>query len=172
MNIQSTSTAIWDYNTGFVFDRHMEGVTWRAPCQPTGTPGALFVPKAPQAACQSRYRQASETTIKGVPAAHRRHGGGLKIQGTWLPYDLCKRCPKFYITIRHELVPHFFMSIFSCLASRRKTQVRKLRFWTKVLTCGSQGAARQSDPKRIANVANQTPAAQMSSHSHLQQARA
>lgn len=90
---------IWDYETGFV---HLTGI-WKA------------------ALCESNKEGISSSNLKAdivkllesTPKQFHQYikrirGGFLKIQGTWLPYELCKiLARRFCYHIRYELIPIF-----------------------------------------------------------------
>lgn len=96
---------IWDYETGYV---HLTGL-WRAALQEQAFQrnrnGVVLV--KPNA--KADIVKLLESTPKALhPYIKRVRGGFLKIQGTWLPYDLCKRLAcRFCYYIRFKLVPIF-----------------------------------------------------------------
>lgn len=78
---------IWDYCTGYVFFTGL----WKA-CGNTKTDIVKLVENFPSL----------QTAVKRV------RGGFLKIQGTWLPFDIVHELAKnFAFTIRYALVPLF-----------------------------------------------------------------
>lgn len=99
---------IWDYETGFV---HLTGI-WKASISESsdslsnsgGTSG-----DHPKSHFKADIVKLLETTPKEYQQHIKRiRGGFLKIQGTWLPYDLCKIVArKFCYHIRFELIPIF-----------------------------------------------------------------
>ena len=151
---------IWDYNTGFV---HLTGI-WKAslgePVSADRDSRSTLVPEGtPKLHAKADIVKLLETTPKEYQQHIKRiRGGFLKIQGTWLPYDLCKRVArKFCYHIRYELVPIFGEDFpLSCLAPE-DPGFGKLRLDESI---GPKHKVRRvkSDPKRIANVANQTAA--------------
>ena len=90
---------IWDYETGFV---HLTGI-WKASlnaegaAQPTASHSKADIVKL------------LESTPKQYQAYIKRiRGGFLKIQGTWLPYKLCRiLARRFCYHIRFALIPIF-----------------------------------------------------------------
>ena len=151
---------IWDYNTGFV---HLTGI-WKAslgePVPADGSSGSTLVPEGtPKLHAKADIVKLLETTPKEYQQHIKRiRGGFLKIQGTWLPYDLCKRVArKFCYHIRYELVPIFGDDFpLSCLAPE-DPGFGKLRLDESI---GPKHKVRRvrSDPKPIPNVAYQTAA--------------
>ncbi|KAI5951856.1 hypothetical protein KGF54_004931 [Candida jiufengensis] len=97
---------IWDYETGFV---HLTGI-WKA---------SLNVKNSETNSSQNENHSANhlkadivkllESTPKDYQFYIKRiRGGFLKIQGTWLPYKLCKiLARRFCYYIRFELIPIF-----------------------------------------------------------------
>ncbi|KAI5968866.1 hypothetical protein CANMA_002040 [Candida margitis] len=90
---------IWDYETGFV---HLTGI-WKASLNVEGS--------APPSASHLKADivKLLESTPKQYQAYIKRiRGGFLKIQGTWLPYKLCKiLARRFCYHIRFALIPIF-----------------------------------------------------------------
>ncbi|CUM46376.1 uncharacterized protein AC631_03087 [Debaryomyces fabryi] len=87
---------IWDYETGFV---HLTGI-WKASINDE----------------VNTHRNLKADIVKlleSTPKQYHQHikrirGGFLKIQGTWLPFDLCKMLAKrFCYHIRFQLIPIF-----------------------------------------------------------------
>lgn len=99
---------IWDYETGFV---HLTGI-WKASLNEQAEDNQQqlqpqqYVPKSHS---KADIVKLLETTPKQYQQHIKRiRGGFLKIQGTWLPYYLCKIVArKFCYYIRYELVPIF-----------------------------------------------------------------
>ena len=80
-------TIMWDYATGFV---HLTGI-WKA----LGNSKADIVKLVD-----------NHPELEGV--IRRIRGGFLKIQGTWVPYDLCRQlATRTCYTIRHALISVF-----------------------------------------------------------------
>ncbi|ODV76632.1 DNA-binding domain of Mlu1-box binding protein MBP1, partial [Suhomyces tanzawaensis NRRL Y-17324] len=79
---------IWDYETGFV---HLTGI-WKA-----------------SSSLKADIVKLLESTPKQYqPYIKRIRGGFLKIQGTWLPFNLCRvLARRFCYYIRYELIPIF-----------------------------------------------------------------
>lgn len=114
---------IWDFETGYV---HLTGI-WKAALaslangvnygndgygRPVGlerAPGRL----GPATPSSSRIKADIFKLLESTPREYqllikRIRGGFLKIQGTWLPYQLCKvLCSRFCWNIRFELIPLF-----------------------------------------------------------------
>ncbi|CAK9682002.1 unnamed protein product [Candida parapsilosis] len=90
---------IWDYETGYV---HLTGI-WKASLCANGA--------APPSASHMKADivKLLESTPKQYQAYIKRiRGGFLKIQGTWLPFRLCKVLAKrFCYHIRFALIPIF-----------------------------------------------------------------
>lgn len=88
---------IWDYETGYV---HLTGI-WKASLREA--------PPATVSASKADIVKLLDSTPKQFHAYIKRiRGGFLKIQGTWLPYNLCRvLARRFCYPIRHELVPIF-----------------------------------------------------------------
>lgn len=88
---------IWDYETGYV---HLTGI-WKASLREA--------PPATVSASKADIVKLLDSTPKQFhPYIKRIRGGFLKIQGTWLPYKLCRvLARRFCYPIRHELVPIF-----------------------------------------------------------------
>ncbi|CUM67076.1 uncharacterized protein PRCAT00004765001 [Priceomyces carsonii] len=86
---------IWDYETGFV---HLTGV-WKA------SMSADYI--------KSHAKADIVKLLESTPRQYHQHikrirGGFLKIQGTWLPFDLCRiLARRFCYHIRYELIPLF-----------------------------------------------------------------
>jgi hypothetical protein len=79
---------IWDYNTGYVFFTGL----WKT-CGNNKTDIVKIIDKFPNI---------NSDSVKRV------RGGFLKIQGTWLPYEIVKDlCKKFCFNIRYCLIPLF-----------------------------------------------------------------
>ncbi|KAG7663936.1 uncharacterized protein J8A68_002563 [[Candida] subhashii] len=92
--INDNNWIIWDYETGYV---HLTGV-WKASlCASAASHSKADIVKLLEST-PKEYQQ----YIKRI------RGGFLKIQGTWLPYKLCRilaiRCCYF---VRYELIPLF-----------------------------------------------------------------
>lgn len=94
---------IWDYETGLV---HLTGM-WKASISndlnmDTNTPINSYGLKA------DIVKLLESTPKKYQPYIKRIRGGFLKIQGTWMPYKLCRILAKrFCYSIRYELIPIF-----------------------------------------------------------------
>lgn len=92
---------IWDYETGFV---HLTGM-WKAAEIATSKhhqTGGLHKAKADIVKLLDSTPKQYHEYIKRI------RGGFLKIQGTWLPYNLCKiLARRFCYYIRYELIPIF-----------------------------------------------------------------
>lgn len=86
---------IWDYETGFV---HLTGL-WKAADNGNTT----------NHRCKADIVKLLDSTPKQYHNYIKRiRGGFLKIQGTWLPYSLCKiLARRFCYHIRYELIPIF-----------------------------------------------------------------
>lgn len=79
---------IWDYSTGYVFFTGL----WKI-CGNSKTDIIKLIDKFPNI---------NNQTVKRV------RGGFLKIQGTWLPFDIVKDlCKKFCFNVRYCLIPIF-----------------------------------------------------------------
>lgn len=97
---------IWDYETGFV---HLTGM-WKAAEAATRvhldqvSSGAESGPKSKA----DIVKLLDSTPRQYHQLIKRIRGGFLKIQGTWLPYNLCKvLARRFCYHIRYELIPLF-----------------------------------------------------------------
>lgn len=96
---------IWDHDTGYV---HLTGL-WRAALQERA------LQKSPNGSIQVKANAKAdivkllELTPKALhPYIKRVRGGFLKIQGTWVPFHLCRRLAlRFCYYIRFQLVPIF-----------------------------------------------------------------
>lgn len=90
---------IWDYETGFV---HLTGI-WKASLNVDG--------EAPP--CASHFKADIVKLLESTPKQYQAYikrirGGFLKIQGTWLPFKLCKiLARRFCYNIRFSLIPIF-----------------------------------------------------------------
>ncbi|RLV96053.1 Transcriptional repressor XBP1 [Spathaspora sp. JA1] len=83
---------IWDYETGFV---HLTGI-WKASLNASTHQKADIV------------KLLESTPKQYQPYIKRIRGGFLKIQGTWLPFKLCRiLARRFCYFIRYELIPIF-----------------------------------------------------------------
>ncbi|WEJ96203.1 hypothetical protein PSN45_003739 [Yamadazyma tenuis] len=91
---------IWDYETGFV---HLTGM-WKA---------AEIATSAHQNSNSHKAKADIVKLLDSTPTEYHDHikrirGGFLKIQGTWLPYSMCKiLARRFCYYIRFELIPIF-----------------------------------------------------------------
>lgn len=91
---------IWDYETGFV---HLTGI-WKA---------SLSANHLPVTPSFLSHKADIVKLIDSTPKQYHQYfkrirGGFLKIQGTWLPYKLCRLLARrFCYHIRHELIPIF-----------------------------------------------------------------
>ncbi|CAK7906005.1 hypothetical protein CAAN3_08S03884 [[Candida] anglica] len=113
---------VWDYETGFV---HLTGI-WKASleCSSSHSSGSSAPGSSsstghsggdsgdhplPKSHSKADIVKLLETTPKQYQQHIKRiRGGFLKIQGTWLPYYLCKIVArKFCYHIRFELIPIF-----------------------------------------------------------------
>lgn len=90
---------IWDYSIGYV---HLTGI-WKAALSRANSNVMSGL------SLKADIVKLLELTPKPYhPYIKRIRGGFLKIQGTWLPYSLCKLLARrFCYHIRHELVPIF-----------------------------------------------------------------
>ncbi|CAI5756469.1 unnamed protein product [Candida verbasci] len=88
---------VWDFETGFV---HLTGI-WKASLQNNS--------ESSTSSMKADIVKLSESTPKEFqPYIKRIRGGFLKIQGTWLPFKLCKiLARRFCYNIRYELIPIF-----------------------------------------------------------------
>lgn len=91
---------IWDYELGFV---HLTGI-WKASLNEPHN-----INKDKKSHSKADIVKLLELTPKHYhPYIKRIRGGFLKIQGTWLPFNLCKvLARRFCYHIRYELVPIF-----------------------------------------------------------------
>lgn len=98
----NNSTVIWDYETGFV---HLTGI-WKA--AENNNPSDLDY-RSKEAKSKADIVKLLDSTPKKYQGYIKRiRGGFLKIQGTWLPYSLCKiLARRFCYYIRYELIPIF-----------------------------------------------------------------
>lgn len=98
----NNSTVIWDYETGFV---HLTGI-WKA--AENNNPSDLDF-RSKEAKSKADIVKLLDSTPKKYQGFIKRiRGGFLKIQGTWLPYSLCKiLARRFCYYIRYELIPIF-----------------------------------------------------------------
>lgn len=101
---------IWDYETGFV---HLTGI-WKASIND-------------EINTHKNLKADIVKLLESTPRQYHQYikrirGGFLKIQGTWLPYDLCKILAKrFCYHIRYELIPIFGNSFpDECLSPSHK----------------------------------------------------
>jgi hypothetical protein len=91
---------IWDYETGFV---HLTGI-WKA---------SLSTNHLPVTPSFLSHKADIVKLLDSTPKQYHQYfkrirGGFLKIQGTWLPYKLCRLLARrFCYYIRHELIPIF-----------------------------------------------------------------
>lgn len=93
---------IWDYETGFV---HLTGI-WKASLNDQQLMEEASLPKSNSKA--DIVKLLESTPKQYHPYIKRIRGGFLKIQGTWLPYNLCKvLARRFCYYIRYELIPIF-----------------------------------------------------------------
>lgn len=96
---------IWDHDTGYV---HLTGL-WRAALQERSlqknADGVLHV----KANSKADIVKLLELTPKSLHQFIKRvRGGFLKIQGTWVPFHLCRKLAlRFCYYIRYKLVPIF-----------------------------------------------------------------
>lgn len=94
---------IWDYETGFI---HLTGI-WKAAEAANGHhngkgPGQGHRTKADIVKLLDSTPRQYHQFIKRI------RGGFLKIQGTWIPYNLCKiLARRFCYNIRYQLIPLF-----------------------------------------------------------------
>lgn len=90
---------IWDYETGLV---HLTGI-WKA---------SFIDDQSGLKSVKADIMKLLESTPKQYHLNIKRiRGGFLKIQGTWMPYDLCKvLARRFCYHIRYELIPLFGIS--------------------------------------------------------------
>lgn len=98
-----TQWVIWDHDTGNVLLTSL----WRAAQE--GSAPAVDANGAPKPAPKADIVKLLESTPKALQEGIKRvRGGFLKIQGTWVPYALCRRLARrFCYHIRFELVPLF-----------------------------------------------------------------
>lgn len=96
---------IWDYDTGYV---HLTGL-WRAALQERGEQRRPELVLAQKTNPKADIVRLLELTPKALHSCIKRvRGGFLKIQGTWVPYHLCKQLARrFCYYIRYQLVPIF-----------------------------------------------------------------
>ncbi|ODV65083.1 hypothetical protein HYPBUDRAFT_150472 [Hyphopichia burtonii NRRL Y-1933] len=93
---------IWDYETGFV---HLTGI-WKASLNDSKSMEESSLPKSNSKA--DIVKLLESTPKQYHPYIKRIRGGFLKIQGTWLPFNLCKvLARRFCYHIRYELIPIF-----------------------------------------------------------------
>lgn len=96
---------IWDHDTGYV---HLTGL-WRAALQERAlqknSDGVVHV----KSNSKADIVKLLELTPKSLhPFIKRVRGGFLKIQGTWVPFHLCRKLAlRFCYYIRYKLVPIF-----------------------------------------------------------------
>lgn len=96
---------IWDHDTGYV---HLTGL-WRAALQERAlqknSDGVVHV----KSNSKADIVKLLELTPKSLhPFIKRVRGGFLKIQGTWVPFHLCRKLAlRFCFYIRYKLVPIF-----------------------------------------------------------------
>ncbi|KAK6457105.1 uncharacterized protein RJT20DRAFT_1683 [Scheffersomyces xylosifermentans] len=96
---------IWDYEIGFV---HLTGI-WKASLSASmnDNVGTSFGPSS------SNLKADIVKLLESTPKQYHQYikrirGGFLKIQGTWLPYKLCKiLARRFCYYIRYDLIPIF-----------------------------------------------------------------
>lgn len=95
-------SVIWDYETGFV---HLTGI-WKAA-------ESKYTPQSHEVKVNVKAKADIVKLLDSTPKQYQNYikrirGGFLKIQGTWLPYNLCKILAKrFCFNIRFELIPLF-----------------------------------------------------------------
>lgn len=92
---------IWDYESGFV---HLTGI-WKA----AEAAASFMNQQSPNNRAKADIVKLLDSTPQQYhPYIKRIRGGYLKIQGTWLPYSLCKiLARRFCYYIRFELIPLF-----------------------------------------------------------------
>lgn len=92
---------IWDYESGFV---HLTGI-WKA----AEAAASCMNQQPPNNRAKADIVKLLDSTPQQYhPYIKRIRGGYLKIQGTWLPYSLCKiLARRFCYYIRFELIPLF-----------------------------------------------------------------
>lgn len=95
---------IWDYDTGLV---HLTGM-WKASILNANT---SIDTRCSVNSCNLKadiVKLVESTPKRFQPYIKRIRGGFLKIQGTWMPYKLCRILAKrFCYNIRYELIPIF-----------------------------------------------------------------
>ena len=96
---------LWDYETGYV---HLTGI-WKALLAALITDHVTIALPALSYSLKADIVKLLELTPKRYqPYIKRVRGGLLRIQGTWMPYLLCKiLCRRFCHPIRYELIPIF-----------------------------------------------------------------
>lgn len=96
---------IWDYEIGFV---HLTGI-WKASLSALINENISSSYGPTSSNLKADIVKLLESTPKQYhPYIKRIRGGFLKIQGTWLPYKLCKiLARRFCFYIRYELIPIF-----------------------------------------------------------------
>ncbi|CAN3356968.1 hypothetical protein DICA1_C12354 [Diutina catenulata] len=98
-------SVVWDYETGYV---HLTGI-WKAALSASSSDHVTVNSPATSYSLKADIGKLLESTPKRYqPYIKRVRGGLLRIQGTWMPYSLCKiLCQRFCYHIRYELVPIF-----------------------------------------------------------------
>ncbi|SGZ50353.1 CIC11C00000005252 [Sungouiella intermedia] len=96
---------IWDHDTGYV---HLTGL-WRAALQERALQKNSDGMHHVKANAKADIVKLLELTPKSLhPYIKRVRGGFLKIQGTWVPFHLCRKLAvRFCYYIRYKLVPIF-----------------------------------------------------------------
>lgn len=144
---------IWDYETGYV---HLTGL-WRAAlheqAQQQNKNGVVVV--KPNA--KADIVKLLESTPKALHGYITRvRGGFLKIQGTWMPFDLCKRLARrFCYYIRFRLVPIFGPDFPELCLRPNEQGFGELRFDDMIDTVGVP--AGPAIRRRVLDLATQRP---------------
>ncbi|KAK6204826.1 uncharacterized protein RJT21DRAFT_4238 [Scheffersomyces amazonensis] len=95
---------IWDYETGFV---HLTGI-WKAALVALNANGRNAFGTSSSNTKADIAKLLESCPRKYHPYIKRKRGGFLKIQGTWMPYNLCRfLAKKFCYYIRYKLIPIF-----------------------------------------------------------------
>lgn len=135
---------IWDHDTGYV---HLTGL-WRAALheralQKNGN-GVINV----KGNAKADIVKLLELTPKALHSYIKRvRGGFLKIQGTWVPFFLCKKLAlRFCYYIRHKLVPIFGTDFPSQCLHPSDAGFGELRFDDSTAEFALQQVAPQPQP--------------------------
>lgn len=125
---------IWDFRSGNV---HLTGL-WRAAAQAAEECSAPHSMPNMRANARADIMKLVELTPKALHSCIKRvRGGLLKIQGTWIPYEMCKQLARrFCYYIRWKLVPLFGPDFPALCMSPLDSGFGKLRF-TSLSVCSS-----------------------------------